>query len=125
MFTLDDTIPKDKPDILDISPIFKDTALKDVLEYHKQHGISNDILFNFYIMKNSKLLRGTYPENREADHGDYIVNLHDQQILIYDKEYNATYRIVIYLNSLYVLSLINRINDLEGSYERDINRNKR
>ena len=83
------------------------------------------MLFNFYIMKNSTLLRGALAGSKDVDKADFIIDLEDQKIFIYNKEYNCTYRIIIYLNNLYVMSLVNRVNDLEGIYEKDINRDKR
>lgn len=123
IFMLSKDIPKDKPDVLDISGIFKDSALKDILDYHKKHGISNAMLFNFYIMKNSTLLKGILKGSKFAKDQkyDYEIDLDNQKINIYNKEYNSTYRIIIYVNNLYIMTLINRINDLENSYEKKLN----
>jgi hypothetical protein len=123
IFTLDEDVPRMEPDILDLSSIFHDTSLKDILEYHKKNGISNDILFNFIIMKNNTVLKSK--KLKEGDKIDYVVDLENQRILIYNKNYNATYRIVIYINNLYIMSLINRISDLDNTYERDMKKDKR
>lgn len=120
MFKLDPELPRDEADVLDISGIYKDSNLKDILAYHKKHGISNSMLFNFYILKDSEMLHGIYKGSKFADKKDYDyeIDLEEQKIYIKNKSYNATYRIVIYVNNLYIMTLINRINDLEESYEK-------
>lgn len=126
IFFLDKEVPRDEPDVLDISGAYKDSSLKDILAYHKKHGISNNMLFNFYIMKNSELLVGRIKGSKlgKPENYDYEVDLEEQKIYIRNKEYNSTYRIIIYVNNLYIMTLINRINDLEGMYEKDIPRTK-
>ena len=121
IFMLDPDIPRGEPDILDLSGLFKESMLQEVLEYHKKHGISNDILFNIYIMKNSTILNGDKSKGKIS----YKIELDKERVLIYNKTYDATYRIVIYINNLYIMTLINRLNDLEGSYEKDIHKDKR
>jgi hypothetical protein len=120
MFKLDPELPRDEADVLDISGIYKDSNLKDILAYHKKHGISNSMLFNFYILKDSEMLHGIYKGSKFANKKDYDyeIDLEEQKIYIKNKSYNATYRIVIYVNNLYIMTLINRINDLEESYEK-------
>ena len=122
IFTLDPDVPRHEPDILDLSSIFRDTSLKDILKYHEENGVSNDILFNFIIMQNNTMLKDK--KLKEDDKIDYVVELDKQRLLIYNKNYNATYRIVIYINNLYIMSLMNRISDLDKTYERDMNRDK-
>ena len=60
----------------------------------------------------------------DGDKIDYVVELDKQRILIYNKNYNATYRIVIYINNLYIMSLINRVSDWDNTYERDMKKDK-
>jgi hypothetical protein len=122
IFMLDPDVKREDPDILDLSSIFKDTALQDILDYHKKNGISNDILFNFIIMKNNVKLKDK--KLKETDKIDYVVELENQRILIYNKNYNATYRIVIYINNLYIMTLMNRVSDWDSTYERDMKRDK-
>jgi hypothetical protein len=78
-------------------------------------------------MKNSTLLKGIIKGSKftKDQKYDYEVDLEEQKIYIWNKEYNSTYRIIIYVNNLYIMTLINRINDLENSYEKDINKDKR
>ena len=121
MFKLDPDIPRDVPDELDLDYIFKDTTLKDILEYHKKNGISNDILFNFILMKDDEVLNG----DREKGKIGYLVDLDAHKILIFNKNYNATYRIVIYINNLYFTTLMNRLADLDKQYEEDHTPEKR
>jgi hypothetical protein len=107
---------------LDLSGIFKETTIKELVDYNNKVGQTNDILFKFHIMKNSTILKRKMDDETDFD---YVVDLDNQQILIYNKEYNATYRIVIYLNNLYITSLTNRINNMDASYEEDIHKKER
>ena len=45
MFNIDDSLAREEPDTLSLDVIFKDSDLKEILDYHEEHGISNDILF--------------------------------------------------------------------------------
>ena len=121
IFSLDPDIPRGEPDILDLSGLFKESMLREVLEYHKKNGITNDILFNIYIMKNNTVLNCDKSKGKIS----YKVELEKQRVLIYNKTYSATYRIVIYINNLYIMTLMNRLNNLEDSYEVDIHKDRR
>ena len=114
MFMLDDTIPLGKPEPLDISPILKDSILKDIIEYHKINGISNDILLKIVIMKNNEVLNG----DRSKGKVSYVVNYDKQEIMIYNRNFASTYRIIVYVNTLYIATLKGKYNDIEGIYER-------
>jgi hypothetical protein len=73
-------------------------------------------------MKNNVKLKDK--KLKETDKIDYVVELENQRILIYNKNYNATYRIVIYINNLYIMTLMNRVSDWDSTYERDMKRDK-
>ena len=116
MFEVDGDLPPKEPDILDLSSVFKESSLQEVLDYHEKHGISNDILFNFIIMKNNTRLNN----NRSVGKLDYVTDLPNQRILIYNKNSSSTYRIVIYVNNLYINQLMLRIGKMDEVYEKDI-----
>lgn len=113
IFNIDPTVKREEPDVLDLSPVFYDSDIKEILEYMDKHGTSYDILFDIIIMKNNKKLNN----DRKKGKIDYIVDLHKKRILIYNKNKNATYRLVIYLNNLYVLKIMNEINDFKRMYD--------
>ena len=113
IFNIDPEVKREDPDILDLSPVFRDSDLKEILRYMDNHGTDYNILFNFIIMKNNKMLNS----DRKKGKIDYIVDLHKQRILIYNKTKNATYRLVIYLNNLYILKIMNEINEFERRYD--------
>lgn len=116
MFSLDDAIPLGKPEPLDISPIIRDELIRDVIQYHKKNGISNDILLNFILMKNNEVLNA----DRSKGKISYVINYDKDEIMIYNRTFGATYRIIVYVNTLYIATLRGRINDLEGIYERKL-----
>lgn len=113
IFNIDPDVKREDPDILDLSPVFRDSDLKEILRYMDNHGTDYNILFNFIIMKNNKMLNS----DRKKGKVDYIVDLHKQRILVYNKTKNATYRLVIYLNNLYILKIMNEINEFERRYD--------
>ena len=114
IFFTDPDVPREKPDIIDLDYIFKDSDVKDIVKYHKSNGISNDILFNFIITKNAQILNG------KSDKGklDYKVDFEEQKILIYNENSSATYRLLVYVNNLYVMQLHQRLETDERYYEK-------
>lgn len=114
IFNIDDGLERNEPDILDLSSIFKDSDLQEILDYNLKHGISNDVLFDFVIMKNGDRLNG----DRTKGKLDYVIDLDNQLILIYNKNTAATYRILIYVNNLYIMTLFNSISEVEVKYEK-------
>lgn len=120
IFFMDKEIPKNKPDVLDLSSLFKDSSLSEIIAYHEKNGISNDIIFEFIIMKNGEILNSDSRRGRV----DYTIDLEKQKILIYNKDYSTSYRILIYQNNYYVMNLVNRINQLEEKYEKGIKKER-
>jgi hypothetical protein len=121
MFKLDEDLPREVPDEIDLDPIFKDTTLQEVLEYHDKNGISNDILFNFILMKDDEVLNADKSKGKVS----YYVDLEKHKIYIFNKNYAATYRLVIYINNLYFTTLMNRLGELDKQYEEDLHPEKR
>ena len=116
MFLLDESIPIGKPEPLDISPILRDDIIRDIIKYHKINGISNDILLRIIIMKNSEVLNA----NRSKGKISYIIDYDKEEIMIYNRTFGATYRIIVYVNTLYITTLRGRYNDIEAIYERKL-----
>lgn len=110
--------PDHKPDIIDLDPIIgtNKSAVREIIEYHKKEGIPNTVVFNIIIMKNNTKLSDK--PNPETGRRDYSVDYDNLKIKIYNINESATYRLVIYLNNLYINNLINTINDIDESYEQ-------
>lgn len=114
IFTIDPTVKREDPDILDLSSIFRDSDLQDILEYLDETGNTPELLFDFVIMKNNKRLNN----NPKLGKVDYIIDLKKERILIYNKNHNATYRLIIYLNNLFVLNIQNEKNKFKELYDK-------
>ena len=41
MFNIDDSLAREEPDTLSLDVIFKDSDLKEILDYHEEHGIKD------------------------------------------------------------------------------------
>ena len=118
MFNIDDSLAREEPDTLSLDVIFKDSDLKEILDYHEEHGISNDILFEFIIMKNNQKL------NSDPSKGkiDYVVDLANKEIKIYNKNSKCTYRLLIYINNLYIMTLMNTISEMTEKYDKGLDK---
>ena len=117
MFQIEEDLEPKEPDILDLSKLLGDSVLDEILQYHDSHGISTDILFNFIILKNETILKGK--KEKQGDKIDYVVDLPHKRVLIYNKNVDATYRILIYVNNLYINQISDNISDLQSYYEYD------
>ena len=117
MFQIEEDLEPKEPDILDLSKLLGDSVLDEILQYHDSHGISTDILFNFIILKNETILKGK--KEKPGDKIDYVVDLPHKRVLIYNKNVDATYRILIYVNNLYINQISDNISDLQSYYEYD------
>lgn len=92
----------DKYDELDISTILNHSLLK-VIEYHKINSIPFELFIKTVVMKDNALL--TYGRDYEIDF--------DRMVLI-TKRINtfSTYRLIIYVNTLYINTLLQNIFSL-------------
>ena len=115
IFNTDPEIPREEPDILDLSNIFKDSALDEIIEYYNKNGMAYETLFDFVMMKNNKMLN----HDKAKPPIDYELDLDHQRILIWNKSKTATYRLLIYVNNLKIMELSNIISDLKNSYESE------
>ena len=118
MFNIDDSLAREEPDTLSLDVIFKDSDLKEILDYHEEHGISNDILFEFIIMKNNQKLNSDPTKGKI----DYVVDLANKEIKIYNKNSKCTYRLLIYINNLYIMTLLNTINEMTEKYDKGLDK---
>lgn len=112
-------------DILDMSPLFEKTNIKDIIVYHNEQGIPNDILLQFIVMKNNEQLHEVVVKDN-TNEGDFEINWDDLSLKIYNIDVGATYRLVIYLNNLYIQQLGDNYNNTISSYEQPVsNHDKR
>ena len=117
MFEIDADLPKEKPDIIDLRPIFKDKTndFSEVLDYYDKNGLDYDTLFHFIIMKNSQCLNN----DKRKGKVDYVLDMKKKRILIFNKTENATYRFIAYVHNQQVLSVMNTIHNYTESYESE------
>lgn len=113
IFNSNPDVPREQPDILDLKPVFKDSALKEILKYYDDNGLPYETLFNFIITQNNHVLNG----DKKKPPIDYEIDLKNERILLWNKSKTATYRLLIYLNNLKIMEIMNSMNDLENSYE--------
>ena len=111
IFNIEPDLPRERPDIIDLNPIFKDQDVKDILDYYDKHGMDYSTLFNFIIMKNNEMLNG----DRKKGKLDYILDMDKRRILLYNKSETATYRFLAYVNNLQIMTIMNSINNLENT----------
>ncbi len=99
----DDTVP----DTFDLSQIFISTNIKDIIAYHNQNGISNDIFFDMKVyMIDAELKKGV----------DYSFNFNTLTLTTNKVNTKVTYRFIIYINNEYVNDLMRKLNPDEFSY---------
>lgn len=102
---------KDKADTLDLTGIFEDTNSKDIITYHNKNGIPNSVFIQFIIMKNNdKLVETT----------DYTIDWDNMSITVLKSDPDVTYRLVIFINNLYVNELMDNLNNMNMSYEQQV-----
>lgn len=117
MFAIDPDLKPHEPDIIDLHPVFKDTKndFSEVLEYYDKNGLDWHTLFHFIIMKNSDCLN----DDKRKGKVDYVVDMDKRRILLFNKNENATYRFVAYVNNQQILSVMNTLHNYEKSYESE------
>jgi hypothetical protein len=120
IFNTEEDVPKNEPDVLPLDVVFKDSDLKEILDYNNKNGISNEILFEFVLMKNNERMNC----DRSKGPLDFKVDLDEQKMYIYNHNHNATYRLLIYVNNLYIVKLFNIISNVEETYEKPYNKEK-
>ena len=109
-----------EPDELDLNPILGDnkSMLPEVVEYHNKHGISNSVIFHIILMRNNTQLSDKLDPSTCKK--DYEFDYNTLKLKIFEPDANATYRIVIYVNNLYINNLVNTVNDIDCCYEQPV-----
>ena len=120
IFTVDPDLPKEVPDIIDLSPLLKDQDISEIVKYYDEHGMDYSTLFHFIIMKNNERMNGDKSKGKL----DYIFDMKKKRILLYNKSGNASYRLLAYVNNLQIMTIMNSINNLENTaYETEEQQN--
>jgi hypothetical protein len=120
IFTVDPDLPKEVPDIIDLSPLLKDQDISEIVKYYDEHGMDYSTLFHFIIMKNNERMNGDKSKGKL----DYIFDMKKKRILLYNKSENASYRLLAYVNNLQIMTIMNSINNLENTaYETEEQQN--
>jgi hypothetical protein len=70
-------------------------------------------------MKNNTKLNG----DRNKGKLDYLLQMDKKRILLFNKNPNATYRFLAYVNNLQIMTIMNSINNLENTYESEEQQN--
>ena len=100
-----------EPDTLDLYGIFDRTNLKDIVKWHQQNGIPNDVFIKILVAENNKMLK-------EGE--DFTIDLAKPSITILKSNPDKTYRLSIYLNNLYVNQLMENFNSISNTYEQQV-----
>ena len=103
-----DQEPDIKEDKLDLSSLFKNTNVKDIIAYHNRYGIDNHIFFDIQVWGLDKRLK----EKR-----DYEFDFKTLTLITKKLNKKITYRFVIYINDAYINDLVCRVNEKEISYQ--------
>ena len=53
---------------------------------------------------------------------DYVVDLANKEIKIYNKNSKCTYRLLIYINNLYIMTLMNTISEMTEKYDKGLDK---
>ena len=106
MFKIDDDAGGE--DITDLSTMFQDTNVKDIIAYHNRNHIQQDIFFEIKLYKNDKeLVLGK----------DFEFDFDKLTLITKNIQQSATYRFVIYINNDYVTDLMVRLHPEQFKYD--------
>lgn len=94
--------PTAVPDELDLKEVFNNSMI-NAIEYHKEHAMPISMFLKPIIMKNNTKLEEYV--DYEMDYDKYILYTHDC-------DPDATYRLIIHVNTLYVNELVGNIIDI-------------
>lgn len=101
-YSVSETTP---PDILDYSPLLNKSMIK-LIDYHKDKGIPCDTFMQVLVMKDNRIM--------DITKGEYDVDLENSILKTYNVNLASTYRLFIYLNTLYVNNLVKQVYKLEN-----------
>lgn len=91
-----------KPDITDFSSLINN-SLKTAINYHKEHSIPLSVFLKYRVTQDNKDLE-------EGTH--YDIDFDKFVLTTYSCNGNSTYRLIIYVNTLYINNLIDEILNL-------------
>lgn len=104
MYKVETTVDND---VFDISEIFTSTNIKDIIEYHNQHGIDNKIFFDIKVMMVDKYL---------VEGKDFEFDFNTLTLVTKTLNPNVTYRFIIYVNNEYVNDLMVKLHPEQFKY---------
>lgn len=99
--------PGQTEDRLDLSELFKNTNIKEIIEYHNKYGIDNHIFFNIQVWGLDKQLK----EGRDYDFDFKTLTLITKKL-----NRRITYRFVIYIDDGYINDLVVKLRPEEFIY---------
>lgn len=94
----------EKPDIIEFESLINN-SLKFALEYHKKHNIPSSVFLKYRVTQ----------DNRDLQEGkDYKIDFDEFKLTTYVYNTNSTFRLIIYINTLYINELIQNIFDFNA-----------
>ena len=100
-----------KPDKISFSSELEYSNARDVIAWHNKNGIPNSVFLYFIIMENNKKLK-------EGE--DYTIDWDELSITILKSDPDKTYRLVMFVNSLYLLQLQENHDSISNTYEQQV-----
>jgi len=91
------------PDIMDIKQLFNNSMMR-CIEYHKEHGIPLSTFMQYTVMKDNQTLK---------PHIDYELDFDEFKLITKKINPSSTYRLIIFVNTFYINSLIKDLFDLD------------
>lgn len=95
--------PYESPDIMDISSLFNNSMMR-CIQYHKENGIPLSTCLQTVVMKDNTILR---------INTDYEIDFDNFKLITKRTHPSSTYRLIIFVNTFYINSLIKDLFDLE------------
>ncbi len=95
--------PNELVDVMDIAPLFNN-SMKRIIDYHLEHGIPSSVYMKVLVLKNTELL---------SEPMDYEVDIKGLTLITKNIDCEATYRLIIHVNTIYINNLIKDIYNLD------------
>jgi hypothetical protein len=93
-----------EPDVLDFSSLLN-SSLTKTIQYQLSKGMSPEMAVKFIIYKDNAIL--------DASQGDYLIDYNYLNITTNRVNTTSTYRMVIYVNSLYINTLVSEMLEFD------------
>lgn len=94
-------------DKLDLSDLFKNTNIREIIKYHNEHGIDNHIFFNMQVWGLDAQLK---------EFRDYEFDFKTLTLITKKLNKRITYRFVIYVDDSYISDLMVKLRPEEFIY---------